>query len=214
MVLRPARALLALFLFLLFASLPVSSPVVAHENHQREQAEAQADAAPGMNGMTPGMAPEVMEEHMEAMEGQRPRTFSGRLVRFLGAMHPFAVHFPIALIPASWLALVVARRRGHAVDVIRAVIMLAGVAAVVAALLGWFNAGFVLTDRDPIQTWHRWIGTALALVVGAIGVWAWRQTDSVNSRAMTWVLGATTLLLLVQGWLGAAVTHGVEHMAF
>lgn len=214
MVLRPSRALLALFLFALFASLTVSSPVVAHENHQKAQAEAQADAAPEMNGMTPGMTPEVMEEHMEAMGSERPATFSGRLVRFLGAMHPFAVHFPIALIPASWLALVLARKRGHAVDIIRAVIMLAGIAAVGAALLGWFNAGFIMTDRDPILTYHRWLGTVLAVVVGAIGVWAWRHTDSMNSRAMTWALGATTVLLFAQGWLGAAVTHGIEHMTF
>ena len=205
------RAIAAL---VLVAALGFAAPASAHENHQREQIEEAQQANALSAAGTPGAMQQHMPEHMETMEEQRPRTFSGRLVRFLGAMHPFAVHFPIALIPASWLALVLARRRGHAVDIIRAVIILAGVAAVAAALLGWFNAGFVLTDRDPIQTWHRWIGTALALIVGAIGVWAWRQTDSVNSRAMTWVLGATTALLLVQGWLGAAVTHGMEHMSF
>lgn len=212
MVLRSVGALLGLLL-LLCASLAVSSAVAAHENHQKEQAESRAKAAPGTNGMAPGMGQD-MEEHMETMGSQRPTTFSGRLVRFLGAMHPFAVHFPIALIPASWLALVLARRRGHTVDVIRAVVILAGVAAVGAALLGWFNAGFAMTDSDPIQTYHRWLGTALALVVGAIGVWAWLRTDSVNSPAMTWLLGGTTVLLLAQGWLGAAVTHGMDHMSF
>ena len=49
---------------------------------------------------------------------------------------------------------------------------------------------------------------------GSIGIWAWRHTASVNSRAMTWVLGGTTLLLLVQGWLGAVLTHGMGHMQF
>ena len=195
----------------LAATVGLAAPALAHENHQREQAE-QTDNA--QVAASPGITPGAMQEHMEQMEEQRPTTFSGRLYRFLGAMHPFAVHFPIALIPASWLALVLARRRGHAVDVIRAVIILAGVAAVGAALLGWFNAGFALTDRDPIQAWHRWIGTALALIVGVIGVWAWRHTNSVNSRAMTWVLGATTLLLLLQGWLGASITHGMDHMTF
>ena len=195
--------------------LALATPAIAHENHQREQVE-QAEQANRASApaITPGAMHEHMPEHMEAMDEQRPTTFFGRLYRFLGAMHPFAVHFPIALIPASWLALVIARRRGHAVDVIRAVIILAGITAVGAALLGWFNAGFALTDQDSIQTWHRWIGTALAVVVGAIGIWAWRRDESVNSRAMTWVLGAATLLLLLQGWLGATITHGIEHMSF
>ncbi|MGQ0558027.1 MAG: DUF2231 domain-containing protein [Sphingosinicella sp.] len=197
----------------LAAALGLASPATAHENHQREQAEQAAAVRASASGVVPDNIPH-MPEHIEATEDQRPTTLSGRLVRFLGAMHPFAVHFPIALIPASWLALVLARRRGHAVDVIRAVIILAGIAAVSAALFGWFNAGFVLADEDSIQTYHRWIGTALAIIVGAIGICAWRQTESVNSRAMTWVLGATTLLLLAQGWLGATITHGIEHMSF
>ena len=48
---------------------------------------------------------------------------------------------------------------------VTAVIILAGLAAVGAALLGWFNAGFAVTDSDPIRAWHRWIGTALARTV-------------------------------------------------
>ena len=205
------RAILAL---MLAAAIGLAAPALAHENHQRAQAEQAANA---QRPSSPGLQPGAMQEHMgqmEQMETRRPTTFSGRLYRFLGAMHPFAVHFPIALIPASWLALVIARRRGHAVDVVRAVIILAGIAAVGAALLGWFNAGFAMTDEDPIQTWHRWVGTGLALIVGSIGIWAWRRTQSVSSRAMTWALGATTLLLLLQGWLGATITHGMDHMTF
>jgi uncharacterized membrane protein len=212
MVLSISRLFAALCLALLFVTV---RPALAHEHNEQQEAAEQQNQAGHAHATAPSDMDEMMEhEHGEAAEEHRPTTFSGRLVAWLGNMHPFAVHFPIALIPASWLALVIARRRGHAVDVIRAVIMLAGLAAVIAALLGWLNGGIALADPNPIKLAHRWIGTTLAVLVGGVGVWAWRRTESVNSRAMVWFLAGATVLLLVQGWLGAVLTHGMAHMMF
>lgn len=185
----------------------LSGPVNAHEKHN-EMAQA-AETANQADQHSPSAMPGMMEE----ME-QRPTTFSGRLFGWMGRMHPFAVHFPIALFPISWLALIIARRRGDTVDVIRAFIIIAGVAAVGAAALGWLNAGFALTDRDPIQLAHRWLGTVLAVAGALLALWAWRRASSINGRGMVWALGSVTLLLLVQGWLGGAITHGMRHMMF
>lgn len=213
MVLKRLRALFALLLFVLSASLAVAVPAGAHENHQREQIEAEEQARNASTNVTsPAAMREMMADHSEGMEEEMPRTWPGRLIAWSGRMHPFAVHFPIALIPISWIALIIARRRGDTVDLIRAFIIFAGAAAVGAAILGWLNAGFALTDRDPIQGVHRWIGTGLGLVGGAIAVWAWRRASSVNSRAMVWTLGVMTFVLLIQGWFGGAITHGVRHM--
>jgi uncharacterized membrane protein len=205
----------AIFALTMAAVLGLAAPAAGHENHQREQVakEVEAGGAP-TPGMTPGAMQERMEEHAEAMEDARPKTFSGRLMSWLGRTHPFAVHFPIALFPVALVALILARRRGETVELIRALIIVAGAASVIAALLGWLTGGFVLVDRDPIQLWHRWTGTALGLIGGAVMIWAWRRRDAVKRTNMVVALGLITAALLVQGWLGAAIVHGMEHMRF
>lgn len=193
-----------------------SAPAVAHKDHNKVAAAAEE---PGNHQMemprvaTPGAMREAMEDHAEAME-PRPTTIGGRLMRWIGQMHPFVVHFPIALFPVSGLALIIARRRGDAVDLIRAFIIVAGVDAVAAGSLGWLSAGFGAVDDDPMLTAHRWTGTGLAIIGAFLAVWAWRRASLVNSRHMVWLLGTATLALLVQGWLGAVLVHGMEHMAF
>ena len=206
MVLTRLGAVLALFALAMPAA-----PASPHENHQKEQVE-RAEKEGSVS--TPGAMQERMEDHMEAMEEERPKTFSQRLMSWIGRTHPFAVHFPIALFPVAWVALLLARRRGETVELIRALIIVAGAASFIAAVLGWFTGGFVLVDTDSIQLWHRWIGTALAVIGGTVALWALRRRDSVKSRGMVAALGAITLLLLVQGWLGAALVHGMGHMNF
>jgi uncharacterized membrane protein len=155
-----------------------------------------------------------MEAHAAEMEAQESKSFPERLINWFGRMHPFAVHFPIALFPVALVSLVLARKRGEAVELIRALIIVAGAGAVVAAALGWLNGGLTLTDTDTVLMLHRWLGTALGLIGGGVAIWAWRRRSSVNSGAMVGALGFTVILLLVQGFLGASVTHGMEHMMF
>ncbi|MDQ8757398.1 hypothetical protein RCO27_14300 [Sphingosinicella sp. LHD-64] len=209
MVLKRLTARLALLMLLLFAGFAAATiPAVAHKNHN-EQAEAKAADAPA-NAM-PGMTMDGTMSPGHDMAEEAPKTWPGRILDWAGRMHPFAVHFPIALIPVSWLALIIARRRGDTVDLIRGILIFAGVAAFGAALLGWLNAGFSLSARPLLES-HRWAGTGLGVIGAAIALLAWRKASVVNSRAMVWTLGLVTLALLVQGWLGGALTHGLEHM--
>ena len=208
--------LLRLMALLMVAALVAlsSTPGAAHKDHNKmvaaeKAANAQADA-PRVN--TPGAMQEKMEDHAEAMDEARPKTFSERLMSWIGRTHPFAVHFPIALFPVALVALLLARRRGETVELIRALIIVAGGASVVAAILGWFTGGFVLADTDAVQLWHRWLGTGLAVIGGGVALWALRRRDSVYGRSMVIALSAITLILLVQGWLGAALVHGMDHM--
>lgn len=213
MKIRTAAAALMLMLTLIAGT----GPALAHKDHDRQQQAAAAAPPAGENPdaprvVTPGVVREMMQEH--GMAAEPPATFPERLIDWIGRIHPFAVHFPIALFPISWIALIFARRRGDAPDLIRAFIVFAGLAAAGSAVLGWLDAGFALADNDGILLTHRWTGTAVGLIGLAVAGWAWRRPGSVASRAMTWSLGLTTALLLFQGWLGGALIHGVDHMNF
>ena len=210
------RTVLLLFaaLAITVASVSLSPQAAAHENHMKAVKAGSQPAKAGAPGMPPSEMQQQMEAHAAEMEAQESKSFPERLINWFGRMHPFAVHFPIALFPVALVSLVLARKRGEAVELIRALIIVAGAGAVVAAALGWLNGGLTLTDIDTVLMLHRWLGTALGLIGGGVAIWAWRRRSSVNSGAMVGALGFTVILLLVQGFLGASVTHGMEHMMF
>ena len=212
------RLLLALMLVL-----GASAPASAHKDHQKKMAEAAAakaaaeKATPAKSGevvlhpMSPAVH-EAVKKDIEVLEEEAAKPVPARLLDWLGRVHPFAVHFPLALFPVGLVALIMARRRGSALDVIRALIVVGGAAAAGAALLGWFNAGFQLSDKDSLLAWHRWLGTAIGLAGAGVAIWVWRSLEAVQGRLIAWSLGAITLALLVQGWIGGALIHGVDHL--
>jgi uncharacterized membrane protein len=198
-------------LLLIFGGPPLSrsTPAAAHEKHQKA---VPSSAQPQAARVPPSAMQEQMEAHVVEMEAQQPKTLAERLMSWFGRMHPFAVHFPIALFPVALVALVMARKRQEALDLIRALIVVAGAGAVVAAALGWLNGGLTLSDTDAVLMLHRWLGTLLGLIGGVVGWWAWRRRASARGGRMVAALGLIVVLLLVQGFLGASVTHGWEHM--
>ena len=81
-------------------ALSVSAPAIAHEDHDAPAVRGQSAASTAegpQSDMTamPGMAADMDHGAMMADEGPKP--MPQRLYRWLGAMHPAAVHFPIAL---------------------------------------------------------------------------------------------------------------------
>jgi uncharacterized membrane protein len=207
------RFLLLLSAILAVAGLALSGPAKAHKNHQQSATATPPAATPlPAAANIPSVMQERRERHMEEMEAQQPKTMPARLIDWFGRMHPFAVHFPIALFPVALVALVMARKRGEAVELIRALIVVAGAGSVIAAALGWLNGGLILSDSDVVLMLHRWLGTMLGVIGGAVGWWAWRGRGSVDSGRMVGMLGLIVTLLLVQAFLGASLTHGMEHM--
>jgi hypothetical protein len=211
------------FLLLLLFAAGAFAPAAAHKDHQKKMAEAAAAAKAKEEAARPPadalvahpMSPavhEAIKKDVARLEAEAALPVHQRLLDWFGRIHPFAVHFPLALFPVSWLALILARRRGGTTDVIRALIIVAGASAGAAALLGWLNAGPAMVDKDPLLLWHRWLGTAIALVGTALAIWAWRRPSAAHGRLMVPLLGALTLALLVQGWFGGALIHGIDHL--
>ena len=87
-----------------------------------------------------------------------------------------------------------------------------GIFAPIAAGAGWI-AG-MSADPDSILTYHRWLGVAIGVVGAGLGVWAWRRPWEDRGAGMVLALTIMTIAIAVQGFLGAGLTHGMDHMMF
>ena len=199
--------------FALVLILSTSAPAFAHEDHEAPPAAVSHPA--GSSSAMPAMAG---MDHAEAMGDAAPRTIPQRVVRWLGAMHPAAVHFPIALFIVAALLEIAALtlRRPVLTQGTRVIIALAAVSAVAAAALGWFAMGWPGQD-DATHTAHRWLGTSIALL-GMVCWWAKEHWVRRPGRAREWlytgVLTTTAAAVLVNGLLGGMLTHGMRHLMF
>lgn len=214
----------------LLLALGLSAPTLAHKDHQKK-ATAAAAAAPtpgehaGMDhsangaGITPAGANVEIGEHDERRELAREKPFFVRLLDWLGRFHTAVVHFPVGLTLGALIAEIVGRRRDAAPwrAAARVMLVMAAVGAIVAAVLGWINAGFYMTDTDGVLTWHRWLGTALVglgVALAYVAVRSARNPDRPRA-AYWWLLGVTSIAVAVQGYLGGALVHGgLDHLAF
>lgn len=148
-----------------------------------------------------------------------PETLStaARLRRWLGRLHPPAVHLPIGLLLAAGLAeLLVAFTGGrYFLSARRFCMAVACLAALGASLLGWF-AGEFARPSDTL-TLHRWSGITLAallLIVTALGERA-AQPDHVKTRR-AFRIGLVACLALVTwvGHLGGVMVFGEGYLAW
>lgn len=150
---------------------------------------------------------------------ERPETFGGRVIAWLGAWHPAVIHFPIALpLTALFLEILAwVRRRPIYVANNQTLLALGVAGAFVAAAFGWAGAGLPSATDEWALTTHRWLGSAIPLLLLLLwntGRIAERAGSGRRSRSYYVTLAVTAAVLLAQGFLGGEVTHGANHMAF
>ena len=169
------RIIIALLAALAFST-AAFSPAVAHRDHDARAAEAVQSA-------------------------EAPKGFFTKLIDWLGRTHPMIVHFTLALFPTALLAMVAARRRTEWNGTARFLVLVAGIAAVPAALLGWFAGGFALAGDDSLLVVHRWLGTGIAIVGTGLALSVWQGWTAASSRfAFASVIIITTALADHLAW--------------
>ena len=219
---RPIARKTWLAIALLVALVPAAaSPALAHKDHKKQEAAAQQVGTPVSSGAAtnPAAASDAAPGHaqmggmMQGMDMDRSKMpLFERLIGWFGRLHPAIVHFPIAFFPAALFTAIVGRRRPAFASPVQFLVVAGGIFAPVAAVAGWF-AG-LSADPEPILAYHRWLGVAVGIVGAALGVWAWRRPWEDRGVGMILALTLMTIAVAIQGFLGAAVTHGMEHMMF
>ncbi len=209
---------LALTLAVLFAG----SPALAHKDHKKKQAEAaqmmQQGVQPGAPMTVNGASAAPLAQGNAMMDGmdmgmeRSKMSFFERLLGWFGRLHPMVVHFPIAFFPAALIVAIAGRRRPSFAAPVQFLVVAGGITAPIAAAAGWL-AG-IGADPEPILAYHRWLGLAVAFAGAGLGIWAWRRPWEDRGAGMILALTIMTIAIAAQGFMGGAITHGMEHMMF
>lgn len=196
-------------------------PASAHKDHKAKQEAAQLEAERAAAGLTHSAGPmthdPAMPGHAEAMAAmteaeEPPQSLATRLLDWLGRFHPMLVHFPIAFIPAALFTAIVGRKRTGFAKPVQFLVVTAGLTAPFAMLSGWLSGGFDIGIDDWVMQGHRWLGTGIGIGALALGVFALKRPNEDRGIGMIVGLSILTAAILVQGWFGGALVHGVDHL--
>lgn len=220
---RVSPLLTKLIATLLIVLAALSAPAMAHkgEKHggtqQTQQAQGSATPSGQSATTTTGAAADGGHDMMSGMEmdmamDRSQMSLFERFFDWLGRVHPFLVHFPIAFFPAALLTALVGRRRPSFAAPVQFLVVAGGLFAPLSAATGWL--GGMSADPEPILAYHRWLGLAVGVGGFGLGIWAWRRPWEDRGAGMILALTIMTIAIAVQGFLGAGLTHGIEHLMF
>ncbi len=180
---------------------------------QDDVAEAEEAAAPPSPGVSDAVSgPSAGSSDPQALQSASERNRAESPGDFLGRLHPVATHFPVALLLIAALAelLLVLRPALGLQPTIRFLVIAGGIGSLIAAPLGWFAAGWRLTDRSETLYLHRWLGTGIA-VASLAALWLVTRKGE-NRTSLRTLLIVLAVALMVQGYLGGEMVFGPNHL--
>ena len=218
---RLTRWLIAVLSALALFSLAMGAPAIAHEKKKHApvaQSQQQGSSSPNTSGAIQNGATAMHSPGSEMMDGmdmgmdRSKMSIFERLFDWFGRLHPMVVHFPIAFFPAALITAVAGRRRPSFATPVQFLVVAGGIFVPIAAATGWLTG--MTADPEPILAYHRWLGVAIGLSGAGLGIWAWRRPWEDRGAGMILALTIMTIAIAVQGFLGAGLTHGMDHMMF
>ncbi|OAO00863.1 hypothetical protein A8B75_16810 [Sphingomonadales bacterium EhC05] len=204
---------ISLAVFLIFS--PVSA-LQAHEAHRNNEPDPVAQsnehnaADESMASMQSGDMTDPHAEH--AHKAATDKSFD--LIDFLGRLHPMAVHFPIALFLVAALAelIMIINPTAGVGSSVRFLVWIGAAGGIVAAILGWLAGGIRMSDRSEILGLHRWTGTGIAITGILLALLSNAPANSGKRTVFRVGLAAVALAILFQGYWGAEMSLGPNHM--
>lgn len=187
----------------------------AHEHDTSERAPEEGHAHSDQE-LDPDAASEDDHDH----ETDHDSDERSKLAVWIGKFHPPATHLPIGLLIGAAIAeaCMIATGRPFFRHAAGFSLALAAASALIAAGLGWFNAGITFWEDDWLLATHRWLGaTTTTLSVVTLIVFARANRQSASSAAVLWyrvLLFSTAGLVGATGFFGGALVYGIDHLAW
>lgn len=156
----------------------------------------------------PGAENQAAKKPVEATD-----SFLAKLLRWIGNFHAASTHFPIGLLVAAVLseALALWSRKEVWLSCTRFLVLVGTAGALGTATLGWLNAHPGVT---ALYQFHKWLGTGSAvwaLLCAGCAVFFECKEGSPERNRLRGALLIGALIISVTGFLGGAITYGLEH---
>lgn len=183
--------------------------------HGHEPLGQPTDDDPGHSTQRSDTADASEDGHDHAIDHDTAKR--SKIAVWIGKFHPPATHLPIGLLIGAAIAeaCMIATGRSYFRHAAGFCLALAAASALVAAGLGWFNAGITFWEDDWLLATHRWLGASTTtLSVLALIVCARATRQSPSSRAVLWYRGLLFLtagLVGATGFFGGALVYGINH---